>query len=257
MGVSRARLLLVIALLMPATVTLADEALLMRQNLGLLLDAPFLHQDTYPTQSVLYDGDDPFEIIAYEMNAHGMPVIIDFTDPVDGYVYASAGITYRADGQIESLVYFSLDPDGVTFSYRDVFAFDGYGPTGPLGGVVTTVDGSTANLVLRYDQAGRLIELREEDPYAPGEYRTERYAWAELEGRADLPIAVEYYYEGIDLINRYFLLYDATGRLLEFNGNEHASDEEGYEPEPKREVFVYSTGTFDRFFGTTRERRAE
>ncbi len=84
---------------------------LLRKNIGLMLDAPFLHQEELPYESE-YSGPYGDELVTYEYDADGLPIFIRYADLDTGIPYMDAGVTYRSDGQIETLTYTSYDEAG-------------------------------------------------------------------------------------------------------------------------------------------------
>lgn len=225
--------------------TQPTEALVVK-NIGIILDTPFLHQTELPHESEILGayGD---ELVTYEYNGEGMPIFIRYADLESGERFMDVEMTYRRDGQIDSLTYTSYDESDATIVYVDRFEFSEYGPTGPAIGLMLTDDGITAEMRMSYDETGRLVDIQEDDAFGEGLFRHERYAWTG-EGAASLPYAVEVRFPLDGEIERYRYLYDAAGRLEGLDGvNVLESD-----PDDRAivsEWYFYRSRTFDEIFG--------
>jgi hypothetical protein len=188
-----------------------------KQNVGLILDTPFLHQDLYPYASEFF-GAYGNESVTYEYNGRGLPVFIRYSDAETGIPFVEMEASYRPDGHLEQVVYLSYDEDGETVAFRDEFTFSEYGDTGPRLGYLLTSDGGSAEMRLTYDPEGRLIALEEDDAYGNGLFRSERYVWTNPDRWPALPYALEVYYAFDREVERYFYLYDANDRLIALEG---------------------------------------
>jgi hypothetical protein len=218
----------------------------LRKNIGLILDTPFLHQDELPYESEFYGpyGD---ERIAYEYNADGLPVFIRYAALDTDATYLDTEVSYRPDGHIEALTYFSYDDAGEEIIYVDRFDFSEYTRYGPRLGTMITEEGIAAEMRLTYDDEGRLIGLEEDDAFGTGLFRVERYAWVERED-GSLPYAIEIRFPLDGEIERYRYLYDARDRLVSLDGfNALTAD-----PDDRTTVdewYAYRTGTLEEIFG--------
>lgn len=228
------------------TIRAQETSSLIRKNIGLLLDAPFLHQEELPYESE-YSGPYGDELVTYEYDADGLPTFIRYADLATGAPYLDAEVTYRADSQIQTLTYTSYDDEGTEILYIDRFDFADYTSGGPATATVTTDGGGTAEVRLRYDESGRLTGLEEDDAYGDGLFRVERYAWARL-GDRSLPYAIELRFPLDGEIERYRYLYDARDRLVGIDGfNVLADDPES--ASTAREWYFYRSGSLDEIFG--------
>jgi len=219
---------------------------LLRKNIGLMLDAPFLHQEELPYESE-YSGPYGDELVTYEYDADGLPIFIRYADLDTGIPYMDAEVTYRSDGQIETLTYTSYDDEGDDVLYVDRFDFADYIATGPRLGTMITGEGMTAQMRMSYDEAGRLTGLEEDDAYGEGFFRIERYAWAELADRS-VPYAIELRFPLDGEIERYRYLYDARDRLVALEGFNALSGDPG-NATTAGEWYSYRTGSLEETFG--------
>lgn len=228
-------------------VTAQETAQLLRRNIGLILDAPFLHQEELPYESE-YSGPYGDELVTYEYDAAGLPVFIRYAGLDSGVRYLDARITYRSDGQIATLAYTSYDDEGDDVLYVDRFEFTDYTSTGPRLGTMTTSDGMTAQMRMSYDGAGRLTGLEEDDAYGEGLFRVERYAWTGIAERT-MPYAIELRFPLDGEIERYRFLYDARGRLVALEGF-NMLNEDPASATVAEEWYSYRTGSLEEVFGT-------
>jgi len=118
--------------------------------------------------------------------------------------------------------------------------------TGPTSAILVTEDNITAEMGLRYDEAGRLVELQEDSPSGEGLFRLARFAWSGEEG-ASLPYAIEVQYLLDRDVEQYYYLYDAEGRLRGLDGVSFLETE----PFNTKQVSVryfYQSRTYDDIF---------
>ncbi|MFW5683860.1 MAG: hypothetical protein ACOC1I_03330 [Spirochaetota bacterium] len=227
----------------------ADEPL-RRINLGLILDTPFLHQDELPYEST-YTGPYGDELTRYRYDEQGRPAFIRYIDEQAGLPYLDIEPYYSDDGRLERLVYTSYEEESDSVAFVDDFSFSDYGPTGPQLGVMTSDEGISVRIRLTYDEAGRLVELEEDNAFGDGLFRRERYAW--VEGLHDsapeaLPYAIEIDYPQDAERDRFFLLYDARLRLLGTEGI-NALETDPDDVARIESVYRYSSDTLDDVFG--------
>ncbi len=222
-----------------------------KQNVGLILDTPFLHQTDYPFASRFY-GAYGNEDISYEYDGRGMPVFVRYADPETALPFVDMEARYRRDGHLESIVFLSYDEDGTTVVFRDEFIFESFTDAGPRFGYLTTSDGGVAEMRLVYDEIGRLVLLEEDDAYGDGLFRVERFAWADADRWPVLPYAVEIYYGIDEEVERYFYLYDAYDRLIGLEGENTPL----FATEDRvivGETYYYRNETLDTIFGPVDE----
>lgn len=237
--------LILVFLLTLGTLVFATDILLLK-NIGLILDTPFLHQSERPYRSE-FRGPLGDSHITYTYNSEGMPMFLSFRDLHTGVLTMHLDIAYAPDGHIASLRYTGYDENDGSILFGDTFEFSDFLPTGPTTATLVTDEGITAEMRLRYDEAGRLVELQEESTYGEGLFRQERYLWAG-ENEASLPYAMEVRYPLDQDVERYHYLYDAKGRLQGLSGVSF------FEMAPYDQILVtehhfYESLTLDDIFG--------
>ena len=247
---SRTLLSAILVTLAVATVSGIDHDY-RKQNIGIILDTPFLHQTDYPFASTFY-GAYGNETISYEYDGRGMPVFVRYADPETGVPFVDMEASYLRDGHLESIVFVSYDEDGETVVFRDEFIFEAHIDAGPRFGYLFTGDGGEAEMRLIYDEFGRLIRLEEDDAYGDGLFRVERFAWTEPDRWPVLPYAIEIYYGIDEEVERYFYLYDAYDRLIGLEGH-NTPLQAPTERVIVGETYSYRNETLDSIFGPVDE----
>lgn len=243
-----------VALMLAAPEAAAQQDAILRSNIGIILDTPFLTQEELPYQSE-FSGPYGDELITYEYDGNGMPVFIRVTSQETGIPTFDVEVSYRSNGHLDEVVYLSWDEAGGEILYRDVLQFDDATPGGPTFGTLTLNDGDTARLRITYDSQGRLAELEEDNAFGEGLFRYERYAWAQT-AYGTVPFAVQIEYRQANEVERYTYLYDALGRLARVDGyNVVRTDLENRRPSV--EDYFYRREGYDDLFGPVEPSAAE
>lgn len=240
-----------------ATVLGAQEPL-RRINLGLILDAPFLHQERLPHEN-RYSGPYSDETTHYEYNGDGLPIFLRYIDVESGAPYLDVEVSYDRDNRLERLVYTSYEEGSDEVAFVDDFSFSDYGPTGPRLGSMTSEDGVSVRIRLSYDAEGRLTELEEDNAFGQGLFRRERYAWVEglrSTQATTLPHAIEIEYPQDGERDRYYLLYDARHRLRGLHG-QNILESDPSDVAAISGTYHYRVGTLEDLFGPVIPRPGE
>lgn len=240
-----------------AAVAGAQEAL-RRVNLGLILDAPFLHQEELPYEN-RYSGPSGDEVTRYEYNGRGLPVFIRYVDLQTGTPYLDVDVSYDSDDRLERLVYTSYEEGSDEIAFVDDFSFPEHSPNGPLIGLMTSEEGVSVRIRFSYDSDGRLTELEEDNAFGRGLFRRERYAWVEdlpATETGTLPHAIEVEYPQDAERDRYYLLYDPRHVVRGIQGVNILESAPG-DQVAINGSFHYRVGTLEDLFGPVLPRPAE